>query len=210
MEDLSSIRKEYVQDDLTKNGVDPDPIVQFKRWFDDAVSAGISEPNVMTLATVADGRPSARIVLLKDVGPDSLTFFTNYASRKSGELDANPNVGLVFWWMELERQVRIEGIARRIDPAVSDEYFRSRPRQSQIGAWASPQSRVITSREELEARVREFEERFDGEVPRPDFWGGYVVRPETIEFWQGRIGRLHDRIRYRKAGDGWVIDRLAP
>ncbi len=210
-EGLSSLRTEYGRSELSPKGVDPDPIRQFIAWFREAGEAGVTEPNAMTLCTAtASGRPSGRIVLLKDVTQDGFTFFTNYESRKGRELAENSWASLVFWWREMERQVRIEGSVERVEHRASDAYFAVRPRGSQIGAWASPQSNVIESRTVLEERAREVEERFAGEIPRPDFWGGYSLKPLHIEFWQGRRNRLHDRVRYSRAGSRWKIERLAP
>ncbi|CAN5319723.1 pyridoxamine 5'-phosphate oxidase [soil metagenome] len=191
----------------------PDPVEQFRRWYADAVRAGMPEPDAMTLATAApDGSPSARTVLLKGVGARGFAFYTNHASRKGRELAANPGVALVFLWEAPQRQVCVRGRVSRLPDDESDAYFDSRPRDSQLGAWASRQSEVLTGREELEERLREAQERFaGGPVPRPPFWGGYVVAPAEVEFWQGRPNRLHDRFRYRRdeAGD-WVVERLSP
>jgi pyridoxamine 5'-phosphate oxidase len=210
---VSERRKEYTLFNLREDDVDPDAIRQFERWFDEATKTEVPEPNAMTLATTTpDGRPSARIVLLRGVDDRGFAFFTNYDSRKGRELDANPFAALVFFWHELERQVRVEGSVHRVSADESDYYFHSRPASSRIGAWASPQSEVIESRELLENRCRELEKGFeDGAIPRPSNWGGFRLVPETIEFWQGRPSRLHDRLRYSVSKQGgWTIDRLAP
>lgn len=205
-------RKDYVRSVLDESHVDPDPIRQFAAWFDDAVSAGVPEPEVMTLATATpDGAPSARIVLLRGFDERGFTFFTNYESRKGLELAANPRAALVFYWHDLERQIRIEGRVSRTSEAESDAYFHSRPSGSRLGAWSSDQSRVIPGRSALEDRVREFELRYPGDaIPRPPHWGGYRLLPDSIEYWQGRASRLHDRLRYRRVEDGWKIERLCP
>ncbi len=206
-------RTDYSRSSLVENNVDPDPIQQFARWFDEAVAGKISEPNAMTLATASSsGRPSARIVLLRGYDPRGFTFFTNYQSRKGGELEHNPWAALVFFWQEMERQVRIEGRVVRVDAEESDAYFHSRPPTSRLGAWASPQSRVIASRQFLEEQCADTERRFaEGSIPRPPHWGGYRVVPDSVEFWQGRPSRLHDRLRYsRTESNPWLIERLAP
>jgi len=199
---------------LDEAEVAPVPFAQFERWFDEAVRAAVPEPNAMALATVdTDGRPTARVVLLKGFDERGFVFFTNYASRKGVELAAHPDAALNFFWPELERQVRIEGTVAKVSDAESAEYFASRPRQSQIGAWASPQSEPIANRKSLESRFAAAEARFSDEVPRPAHWGGYRLRPVMLEFWQGRQSRLHDRIRYRRSPADparWDIDRLAP
>jgi len=189
-----------------------DPIEQFRRWLGDAESAGIPLPNAMAVATAdAEGRPSVRHVLLRGVDERGFTFFTNYDSRKGRQLAENPHAGLVFLWKLLDRQVNATGTAERVDPAESDAYFATRPREARLGAWASAQSSVLESREDLERRVTEADERFAGiEVPRPPNWGGFLVRPETVEFWQGRRSRLHDRFRYAREAGAWRIDRLSP
>jgi pyridoxamine 5'-phosphate oxidase len=189
-----------------------DPIEQFRRWLGDAESAGIPLPNAMAVATAdAEGRPSVRHVLLRGIDERGFTFFTNYDSRKGRQLAENPHAGLVFLWKLLDRQVNATGTTERVDPAESDAYFATRPREARLGAWASAQSSVLESREELERRVAEADERFAGtEVPRPPNWGGFVVRPDTVEFWQGRRSRLHDRFRYAREDAGWRIDRLSP
>lgn len=198
---------------LTPLDVADSPLSFFQRWYGEAEEAGIYLPEAMTLATsTADGRPSARMVLLKGVEDDGFTFFTNYESRKSRELEENPRGALVFHWPILERQVRVEGTVSRIPEEESEAYFRTRPRGSRIGAWASAQSRPVESREELEEAVRETEARFiEGDVPLPPFWGGWRLRPERIEFWQGRANRLHDRLLYERDGsDDWRVTRLSP
>lgn len=209
---LAALRREYAKEALDEQRVHEDPIRQFLIWFNQALEAHIPDANAMTLATVsADARPSARIVLLKDVTDGTFTFFTNYRSRKARDLEAVPFASLVFYWQELERQVRIQGAVEKISNAASDEYFVSRPRPSQIGTWASPQSEVVTSREDLDRKLVELEAKYPTAVPRPGHWGGYHVKPDEIEFWQGRVGRLHDRLRYRRNGeDAWLVERLAP
>ena len=189
-----------------------DPIAQFREWFEHAREEGIPFPETMTLATAsADGAPSARMVLLKGVDDEGFVFFTGYESRKGAELAVNPRAALVFYWQPLGRQVRVEGVVERVAGAESDEYFASRPRGSQLAAWASEQSRPLTSREELEQHYAELEAKHEGrEVPRPDRWGGYRLRPETVEFWQHRDNRLHERIRYTRAREGWVSELLSP
>jgi pyridoxamine 5'-phosphate oxidase len=197
---------------LNESDLLDDPIELFRRWFADAQAAGMPQPDAMTLATVAaDGRPSARIVLLKGVDERGFQFFTNYESRKGGELAADPRAALAFVWLPMHRQVRVTGDTELLTPSESDAYFATRARGSQIGAWASQQSRELTDRAELEARVPELEQRWeDGDVPRPPHWGGYLLRPLEIEFWQGRENRLHDRFAYTRAGGAWQRARLQP
>jgi len=211
---IADLRREYQRASLSETDVDPDPLRQFQSWLAEAVTAEIPEPTAMTLATVGeDGVPSARIVLLKGVDASGFLFFTNYDSRKGRELAARPVAALLFHWVELERQVRIDGFVSRATAEESDAYFASRPRPARLGAWASPQSRVIPDRAWLERELSAVRERFapqEEHVPRPPHWGGYRVAPETMEFWQGRPSRLHDRLRYRRDAGRWRIERLAP
>ncbi len=210
---LSALRREYAVGGLDESDLTPDPLAMFRRWLHDATAAGLHEPNAMVLATVSSGgAPSSRMVLLKGLDERGFAFFTNYESRKAHDLDANPACALLFPWHGLERQVRVEGTATRLGPEENAVYFGSRPRGSQIGAWASPQSEVVASRAALDERYDAAAARFgdDGDVPLPPHWGGYRVAPEVVELWQGRRGRMHDRIRYRRDGDGWVTERLAP
>lgn len=208
---LHSIRTDYSRAELAEASVASDPLVQFGRWIDEAIGAQVAEPTAMVLSTVDDvGRPASRVVLLKGIVDDGLRFYTNYASRKGQHLLANPNASLLFFWPELERQVRIEGVTRRLSEEESFEYFSSRPLESRIGAWASAQS-TVTTRDDLERTYRELSERFaDGNVPLPPTWGGYSLHPDRLEFWQGRPSRMHDRIQYRLDHDAWIIERLSP
>ena len=214
--DLSGLREEYGRGGLDLPDLADDPVEMFERWLQQAVDGGVHEPNAMVLATATpDGRPSSRMVLLKGVDPAGFVFFTNQASRKGDELAANPQCALLFPWHPLERQVRVEGVASVLGDDEVEGYFHSRPRGAQLGAWASAQSRPVASRAALAAAFASAEERFgaddDGtEVPVPPEWGGYRVRPEAVEFWQGRRSRMHDRLVYRRSGDGWTVERLAP
>jgi pyridoxamine 5'-phosphate oxidase len=215
--DLAALRREYGDRGLDVPDLAPDPISMFRRWFDDTVAAGLHEPNAMVVATVSPaGRPSSRTVLLKGVDERGFVFFTNYESRKAADIAANPHVSLLFPWHDLQRQVRVEGMASKVSAEESEAYFASRPRESQLGAWASPQSRVVTSRSALDERYGGVLAQFAGfdEVPVPPHWGGFRVAPYAVEFWQGRKGRMHDRLVYRRAEDDprtpWTVDRLAP
>ena len=210
---IAGIRKDYQMQSLLETDVADNPFEQFNRWWDDAINSELDEVNAMTLATASTtGMPSARIVLLKSATADGFIFFTNYNSHKGKELEENPFACLVFFWKELERQIRITGTIEKISAAESDEYFYSRPVGSRIGAWASPQSSVIPSRKTIETNIVKYEQEFAGtKITRPPHWGGYIVKPTLIEFWQGRPNRLHDRIQYSKTQEGsWKFDRLAP
>lgn len=211
-ENIQNLRQDYRSASLSENDVDSNPILQFKKWFQDAVSSQLYEPNVMTLATSDRfGKPTARIVLLKGIDEDGFVFYTNYESKKGRDLVENPQAALVFFWPELERQVRIEGVVSKVSEQTSSEYFHSRPIGSQLGAMASPQSKVISDRESLERKVEQLTTQYaDQEIPRPLHWGGYLVEPTHIEFWQGRPSRLHDRIVYDLVEGSWIINRLAP
>ncbi|SRR5690606_16886828 len=211
--DIAAIREDYSKYSLDEKDVLPDPVQQFQKWFDEAIQAKVVEPNAMVLSTLSlDGFPSSRVVLLKDIKPEGFSFFTNYGSKKGKSMEKNKQVSLLFFWPELQRQVRIEGWVEKLPDIDSDEYFASRPKASRIGAIASPQSKIIENRLVLEERVDELTAAFSDKafVPRPDFWGGYVVKPVRLEFWQGRSSRLHDRIEYVLEGNQWMRNRLAP
>ena len=211
--DLTKLRQNYALQTLSESDVSPDPIVQFSHWFDEAIDSQVLEPNAFSLATATpDGHPSARTVLLKAFDKTDFVFFTNYESRKGEELNTNPHAAMLFTWLDLQRQIRIEGSIEKISTEESLDYFQSRPRESQIGAWASPQSRVIEARELLEKNQVALVKQYEGveKLPLPPFWGGYRIKPVWFEFWQGRESRLHDRVVYSISKDGWKIGRLAP
>lgn len=209
---IVQLRKDYAQHELKEEDAALTPILQFDHWMRDAITAKVNEPNAMVLSTVSkDMKPSSRIVLLRGFNENGFGFFTNYNSHKGKEIAENPNVCLNFFWPDLERQVRIEGIASLAGKEVSDNYFHSRPSTNKIGAWASPQSKVLKDRKELEYYFTISKEKFSGnDIPRPEFWGGYIVKPNVVEFWQGRPSRLHDRLRYRLENEKWILERLAP
>ncbi|WP_257656714.1 pyridoxamine 5'-phosphate oxidase [Parapedobacter lycopersici] len=211
--DIAGMRMAYEMGQLNEGDLAEDPLVQFQQWFNEAVDKGVMEPNAMTLSTVsASGKPSSRIVLLKQVDRLGLGFYTNYTSRKGTELAATPHAALLFFWPELQRQVRVEGKVEKLPAEAADAYFRSRPKGSRLGALVSPQSREIANREELDGQLHVLEENYrdTDDIPRPEHWGGYLLLPEQIEFWQGRNNRLHDRLVYKKENEVWRIARLAP
>ncbi len=212
MKDIFHLRRDFTLQTLDESDILCNPIKQFEKWFNEAIESQVLEPNAMDLATVGiSNKPSSRIVLLKQVKNNGFVFFTNYDSRKAKDIEENKYVSLNFVWHELERQIRIEGEAYKISPTESDSYFEVRPIGSKLGAWASPQSSVIPNRNYLEKLVADFNIKFEGkDIPRPQNWGGYIVEPNIIEFWQGRKSRLHDRLRYKKIDDSWDIERLAP
>ncbi len=210
--ELQKLREEYSLSSLDESDVSQNPIDQFKQWIEEALKAGVPEPNAMNLATVdKKGRPHSRIVLLKGFDENGFVFFTNYASDKGKEIEENPHVSLCFFWIELERQIRIDGVAKKISKVESEAYFKSRPHMSQIGALASNQSEIVENRLFLEQKFEKLEAKFtEGEVPMPESWGGYVIDPSALEFWQGRRSRLHDRVKYEWKADNWIINRLSP
>lgn len=211
--DIAALRKEYTRAGLDESSVHADPLTQFASWLNEAITAEVHEPTAMVLSTVStEGAPSSRVVLLKGLDAGSMLFYTNYESRKGRELTQNPSAALLFFWPELERQVRVEGLVQRVPAETSTAYFHSRPFESQLGAASSPQSQVISSRTELDRRFAELADANAGRtsIERPAHWGGFALTPHTIEFWQGRPSRMHDRLRFRKADDGWMIERLAP
>lgn len=209
---IHQLRTTFSKASLDEKDVLSDGVEQFKKWFAEAVDAKVNEVNAMSLSTVSKaGKPSSRIVLLRNIDQDGFVFYTNYESRKGGEIHDNPNVALLFFWPELERQVRIEGVLIKQGAEESDKYFNSRPRESKLGAWTSAQSKVVSSRKVLDEEYEKLSKKYPGnDVPRPAYWGGYILKPSSLEFWQGRPGRLHDRILYSKNGEVWKIERLAP
>lgn len=209
---IADLRKEYTKNGLSENELAIEPLAQFQSWFDNALDSGLPEPNAMHLSTVsAEGRPSSRIVLLKELDDEGFVFYTNYHGKKGRDLAVNPFASLTFFWVDLERQVRIEGKVAKVSGQESDKYFAVRPRGSQIGAWVSHQSEIIPSRDVLEQKQKEYEQNFaDQEVPRPPHWGGYRLVPDRVEFWQGRPSRLHDRLMYNLREGEWTVSRLAP
>ena len=209
---INTLRHDFSKQSLSENDVNKNPVLQFEKWFKEAVDSKVNEPNAMTVCTATkEGRPSARILLLRNFDENGFVFYTNYDSRKGLEIEQNPYCSLVFFWPELERQVRIEGVLQKQSNTESDIYFQTRPRTSKLGAWTSPQSKVIESRKVLDEAYQKNSENFpDENVPRPEFWGGYLLRPNSIEFWQGRPSRLHDRILFKKENADWNIVRLAP
>lgn len=210
-QNIADIRKDYQLSTLDEHTAGNDPLAFFGKWFAEAEAAGVEEVNAMTLATVdVHNKPHARIVLLKALEQKGFVFYTNYSSSKGREIDANTNVAAVFFWKELERQVRIEGTVQKVPPEESDHYFHSRPKGSQLGAWASPQSQVIPTRDILDNNYKQYENQFGDSIPRPPHWGGYCIIPHYIEFWQGRSNRMHDRIAFLQDSEGWKVQRLAP
>ena len=210
-EDLAKMRRDYASSMLEESSAAKDPLAQFREWVGDAIRSEVLDPNAMSLATCGDDRrPAVRIVLLKYYGDEGFTFFTNYTSKKGRQLEENPNAALHFFWPELHRQILIQGVVTKFDKAAGDEYFFSRPLDSQIGAWASHQSAAIESREALDEKFAELQHEFGDKVPAPPFWGGYTLKPDCFEFWQGRVSRLHDRLVYTRSDDDWTITRLAP
>lgn len=210
--DIAGLRENYTKDGLREQDLLEDPMLQFKQWLEEAVHSKIAEPNAMSLATVSDdGSPNVRIVLLKGVGDRSIRFFTNYNSNKGKDLSINPKAAVSFWWPELERQIRMKGSVEKVDRQESDDYFQSRPRESKLGAWASEQSKVVENRDQLKDAFDSAVKRFENkDVPTPENWGGYIINVDEIEFWQGRPGRLHDRILYCHEAGEWNIKRLQP
>lgn len=210
MKSIKDLRTDYLKSELNVEDLAQEPVILFKKWLSQAISYS-NDANAFVLSTVNSyGFPSSRVLLLRDVTQKGFSFFTNYSSRKSQEIEVNPNVCMNFFWPEMERQVRINGSINRLSEKESDDYFNSRPYESRIGAWSSPQSQVIKSREVLEKKIKELKKKYPNEVPRPENWGGYFIIPNEIEFWQGRASRLHDRFLYKKEGESWMINRLAP